>query len=154
MLDENDVTGAEAPDPGRPGAVLATTDEPVPLDVREIADERVPDGMRCLGTFLDGTLVARCAVPPGAVDYFIRHGVFSAPRQLVLAAREQPPADFRQTSVSAAIQHAAVYTADGFEAALQLLDQELRAGDVVLVMSAGDAVQLSERLFEQLQDKE
>lgn len=75
----------------RPGAVLATTDEPVPLDVHEIEDERVPEGMRCLGTFLDGTLVARCAVPPGAADYFSRHGVFDAPRQLVLAAREEDP---------------------------------------------------------------
>ncbi len=76
---------------GHPGAVLATTDEPVPLDVREIPDERVPDGMTCLGTYLDGTLVARCAVPPGAVEYFSRHGVFSLPRQLVLAAREEDP---------------------------------------------------------------
>lgn len=82
---------AEEPREGRPGAVLATTDEPVPIDVREIPDERVPEGMTCLGTFLDGTLVARCAVPPGAVDYFSRHGVFSAPRQLVLAAREEDP---------------------------------------------------------------
>mgnify|MGYP006908241260 CR=1 FL=1 len=91
MTDDFAEDGTEGTDPGRPGAVLATTDEPVPLDVREITDERVPDGMTCLGTFLDGTLVARCAVPPGAVDYFIRHGVFSAPRQLVLAAREEDP---------------------------------------------------------------
>jgi hypothetical protein len=75
----------------RPAAVLATTDQPVPLEVREIDDERVPEGMKCLGTFLDGTLVARCAVPPGAVDYFSRHGVFDAPRHLVLAAREEDP---------------------------------------------------------------
>lgn len=74
-----------------PGAVLATTDQPVPINVREIPDERVPDGMRCLGTFLDGTLVARCAVPPGAADFFDRHGVFGEPRQLVLAAREEDP---------------------------------------------------------------
>lgn len=91
MTDQPTDDGTEGTDPGRPGAVLATTDEPVPLDVREITDERVPDGMTCLGTFLDGTLVARCAVPPGAVDYFIRHGVFSSPRQLVLAAREEDP---------------------------------------------------------------
>jgi hypothetical protein len=75
----------------RPGAVLATTDQPVPLEVRELEDERVPPGMQCLGTYLDGTLVARCAVPPGAVDYFARHGVFNEPRQLVLAAREEDP---------------------------------------------------------------
>ena len=75
----------------RPAAVLAATEQPVPLDVREIPDERVPEGMRCLGTFLDGNLVARCAVPPGAADYFERHGVFGSPRQLVLAAREESP---------------------------------------------------------------
>lgn len=91
MTDEFRDDPAEEPREGRPGAVLATTDEPVPLDVREIPDERVPDGMTCLGTFLDGTLVARCAVPPGAVEYFSRHGVFSSPRQLVLAAREEDP---------------------------------------------------------------
>ena len=86
---DEDLPGDDQAD--RPGAVLATTDQPVPLEVREIEDERVPEGMRCLGTFLDGTLVARCAVPPGAVDYFSRHGVFDAPRQLVLAAREEDP---------------------------------------------------------------
>jgi hypothetical protein len=87
-----DLEGAMEPEEGeRPGAVLATTDQPVPLDVHEIDDERVPEGMRCLGTFLDGTLVARCAVPPGAADFFSRHGVFAEPRQLVLAAREADP---------------------------------------------------------------
>jgi hypothetical protein len=90
MDEHNEELPGEAGDE-RPGAVLATTDQPVPLEVREIEDERVPEGMRCLGTFLDGTLVARCAVPPGAVDYFSRHGVFDAPRQLVLAAREEDP---------------------------------------------------------------
>jgi hypothetical protein len=75
----------------RPAAVLAATDSPVPLRVEEISDDRVPDGMRCLGTFLDGNLVARCAVPPGAIEYFARHGVFGEPRQLVLAAREEDP---------------------------------------------------------------
>lgn len=90
-MDEHDEDLPDDDQADRPGAVLATTDQPVPLEVREIEDERVPEGMRCLGTFLDGTLVARCAVPPGAVDYFSRHGVFDAPRQLVLAAREEDP---------------------------------------------------------------
>lgn len=75
----------------RPASVLAATDSPVPLRVEEISDERVPEGMRCLGTFLDGNLVARCAVPPGAIEYFEKHGVFGEPRQLVLAAREEDP---------------------------------------------------------------
>lgn len=75
----------------RPPSVLAATDLPVPLRVEEISDERVPDGMRCLGTFLDGNLVARCVVPPEAIEYFAVHGIFGAPRQLVLAAREEDP---------------------------------------------------------------
>lgn len=86
-----DPTEPDDDEPSRPAAVLAATDAPVPLHVEEIADDRVPEGMRCLGTFLDGTLVARCAVPPGALDYFARHGVFGEPRQLVLAAREEEP---------------------------------------------------------------
>jgi hypothetical protein len=81
----------ESEPPPQGAAVLAATDRPVPIGVREIADERVPDGMRCLGTFLDAKLVARCVVPPGAIDYFDRHGVFAEPRRLVLAAREEDP---------------------------------------------------------------
>ncbi len=73
------------------GSVLAATDQPVPIEVREIPDDRIPEGMRCLGTFLDGVLVARCAVPPGAAEYFDRFHVFAEPRQLVLAAREEDP---------------------------------------------------------------
>lgn len=75
----------------RSGSVLAATDQPVPIEVREIPDDRIPEGMRCLGTFLDGVLVARCAVPPGAAEYFDRFHVFAEPRQLVLAAREEDP---------------------------------------------------------------
>jgi len=86
------VSAEELPaDDQRPAAVLAATGEPVPLEVREIEDDRVPEGMRCLGTFLDGKLVARCAVPPGAAEFIARHRVFEAPRQLVLAAREAEP---------------------------------------------------------------
>jgi hypothetical protein len=92
VIDEpNEEAQAGEPEDERPGTVLATTDQPVPLEVREIEDERVPEGMHCMGTFLDGNLVARCAVPPGAADYFVRHGVFGEPRQLVLAAREESP---------------------------------------------------------------
>ena len=92
------MSGDDMLEPANPGdadpaasSVLAATDQPVPIEVREIPDDRVPDGMRCLGTFLDGNLVARCAVPPGAADYFDRFGVFAEPRQLVLAAREEDP---------------------------------------------------------------
>jgi hypothetical protein len=81
----------ENSEPGRPAAVLAATDRPVPIEVREISDDRVPEGMSCLGTFLDSKLVARCVVPPGAAAYFDKHAVFGQPRQLVLAAREEDP---------------------------------------------------------------
>ncbi len=76
---------------GRPASVLAATDQPIPLEVREVPDDRVPEGMSCLGTFLDGMLVARCAVPPGAAEFFAEQGLFDVPRQLVLAAREEDP---------------------------------------------------------------
>ncbi|HEY3933413.1 MAG TPA: hypothetical protein VGL65_02255 [Gemmatimonadales bacterium] len=92
MLDDDALEPSdEEPVPQRGAAVLAATDRPVPIGVREISDERVPDGMRCLGTFLDAKLVARCVVPPGAIEYFDRHGVFAEPRRLVLAAREEDP---------------------------------------------------------------
>jgi hypothetical protein len=81
----------ENAEPGRPAAVLAATDRPVPIEVREIPDDRVPEGMSCLGTFLDSKLVARCVVPPGAAAYFDKYSVFGEPRQLVLAAREEDP---------------------------------------------------------------
>lgn len=81
----------DSAEPDRPAAVLAATDRPVPIEVREISDDRVPEGMSCLGTFLDSKLVARCVVPPGAAAYFDKHAVFGQPRQLVLAAREEDP---------------------------------------------------------------
>jgi hypothetical protein len=90
MSDPFELPEDDAPQ-GRPAAVLAATDRPVPIEVREIADDRVPAGMGCLGTFLDSKLVARCVVPPGAAAYFAKHGVFAEPRQLVLAAREEEP---------------------------------------------------------------
>ena len=88
-----ETTGSGEGDKGLPPAagVLAATDDPVPIDVRQIDDDRVPEGMLCLGTFLDGQLVARCAVPPDAMAFLTRHEMFSAPRQLVLAAREAEP---------------------------------------------------------------
>lgn len=71
--------------------VLAATDIPVAFDVREIEDDRVPEGMSCLGTFVDGNLVARCAVPAGVGDLLMRSGAFDEPRQLVLLARIAQP---------------------------------------------------------------
>jgi hypothetical protein len=92
-MDDEETFDPTAPeeDTPRAAAVLAATGAPVPVVIEELDDERVPEGMSCLGTFLDGKLVARCAVPPGTVEYFERHQVFGEPRQLVLAAREEEP---------------------------------------------------------------
>ncbi len=91
MADESTSSSAEGEDLPPAAGVLAATDDPVPIDVHQIDDDRVPDGMLCLGTFLDGQLVARCAVPPDAMEFLTRHQMFSAPRQLVLTAREEDP---------------------------------------------------------------
>ncbi len=91
MSEESTGSGGGDEAHSRAAGVLATTDDPVPIDVHQIDDDRVPEGMLCLGTFLDGQLVARCAVPPDAMEFLTRHQMFSAPRQLVLTAREQDP---------------------------------------------------------------
>ncbi|MBX3147310.1 MAG: hypothetical protein KF785_11120 [Gemmatimonadales bacterium] len=71
--------------------VLATTDRPIPIVVRRIEDDRVPDGMIGLGTFLNDRLVARCAVPPEAADFIEERGLLAGPVPLVLAAKEEAP---------------------------------------------------------------
>lgn len=88
--DDDDIGDGNAPGE-RPATVLAATDQPLAISVREVPDDRVPEGMTCLGTFLDGVLVARCAVPPGALEFFAEHRLFDEPRQLVLSAREEEP---------------------------------------------------------------
>ncbi len=91
MYDDHEQSDPAGAPGDRPATVLAATDQPVPIVVREVADDRVPEGMTCLGTFLDGTLVARCAVPPEAIEFFAEQRLFDEPRQLVLAAREEEP---------------------------------------------------------------
>ncbi|MBX3046080.1 MAG: UDP-N-acetylmuramate--L-alanine ligase [Anaerolineales bacterium] len=78
-----------------------------------------------------------------------------ADRLLVLdvyAAREERPAGFALEQLVANIPHAAFTPT--FEQAQQVLLAELAAGDVLVVMSAGDAIQLSAAVFAGLQDKE
>lgn len=71
--------------------VLAATDRPLPLAVRRIDDERVPEGMVGLATYLAERLIARCAVLPEVVEFLEARDTFADPVQLVLAAREEPP---------------------------------------------------------------
>lgn len=78
-----------------------------------------------------------------------------ADRVLVLdvyAAREQRPADFSLEPLVAQLPNAAFTPT--FAQANQTLLAELAAGDVLVVMSAGDAIQLSADVFAALQQKE
>lgn len=72
-------------------AALAATEEPVALTVGLLEDERVPQGMVCMGTYRNGRLVARCAMPPEAWHQLQDHGLFNTPVPVVLVAREAPP---------------------------------------------------------------
>ncbi len=70
---------------------LAATDRPLPVRLETIEDERAPDGMACIGSFLGPKLVARCVVPPDAASFLLERGLFADPVRLALAAREEPP---------------------------------------------------------------
>lgn len=70
---------------------LVATDRPVAISVVPIEDERTPEGMVCLGTSLEGRLVARCVVPPEAAAFLEDRELFADPVRLVLAARAAPP---------------------------------------------------------------
>ncbi|MCW5839202.1 MAG: UDP-N-acetylmuramate:L-alanyl-gamma-D-glutamyl-meso-diaminopimelate ligase [Anaerolineales bacterium] len=70
----------------------------------------------------------------------------------VFAARERQPADFDLANLVTKIAHSAFTPT--FAQAQQALLAALRPGDVLVVMSAGDAIQLSAALFAALQEKE
>ena len=70
---------------------LAATDRPLPIRLATIDDERAPDGMSCIGSFLGPKLVARCVVPPDAAAFLLERGLFANPVRLALAAREESP---------------------------------------------------------------
>jgi UDP-N-acetylmuramate--alanine ligase len=72
----------------------------------------------------------------------------------VYAAREEPPQGFDMADLVDSIAHPAAQYADGLAAAQQILLRELNPEDVLLVLSAGDAVELSASLFARLQEKE
>ena len=81
----------EPPEPPESPVALAATDRPLPLRLATIEDERAPDGMACIGSFLGPKLVARCVVPPDAAAFLLERGLFAQPVRLALAAREEPP---------------------------------------------------------------
>jgi len=82
----------DEPAAGQPSpAALAATEDPVELTVGLLQDERTPEGMVCMGTYRNGRLVARCAMPPEAWRQLEEHKLFDSPVPVVLVAREAPP---------------------------------------------------------------
>jgi hypothetical protein len=79
-----------SPEPPVPTAIAAT-ESPVQLTVSLVADERVPDGMVCMGSFRNGRLIARSVMPPEAWAQIQEFGIFDDPIQVVLVARAAPP---------------------------------------------------------------
>lgn len=72
----------------------------------------------------------------------------------VYAAREQRPVGFDMGAVVKTIQHPNARFVANFAAAKELLLSELGQGDVLIIMSAGDAINLSTDLFSELKQKE
>ena len=72
-------------------AAIAATETPVQLTVGLVADDRVPEGMVCMGSYRNGRLVARSVMPPEAWQQIEEFGIFDDPVQVVLVARAAPP---------------------------------------------------------------
>ena len=87
----SDTDDAPAPEPGPTPAAIAATETPVQLAVGLVADDRVPEGMVCMGAYRNGRLVARSVMPPEAWQQIEAFGIFDDPVQVVLVARLAPP---------------------------------------------------------------
>jgi len=72
-------------------AAIAATESPVQLTVALVEDQRVPDGMVCMGSYRNGHLLARSVMPPEAWEQIAEYGIFDQPVQVVLVARAAPP---------------------------------------------------------------
>jgi hypothetical protein len=80
------------PNGGEPTpAAIAATENPVQLTVGLVDDQRIPDGMVCMGSYRNGRLVARSVMPPEAWAQIDEYGIFDEPVQVVLVARAAPP---------------------------------------------------------------
>ena len=71
----------------------------------------------------------------------------------VYAARETPPGDFSARQIVQAMAHPDAIFAANLEDALKQLIDRVQPGDVVLVLSAGDADQVSAQLLSALQGR-
>jgi hypothetical protein len=81
----------ELPEGDGPPAAYAAAEQPVPLRVRLIDDERTPEGMVCMATYHDSRLIARYVMPPEMWSQVTEHNLFGNPVPVVLVAREAAP---------------------------------------------------------------
>jgi UDP-N-acetylmuramate--alanine ligase len=72
----------------------------------------------------------------------------------VYPARESQPPDFDMELVVSSIKHPGVHYTPSLSDARNLLLQKIQPGDVLVVMSAGDAIHISAEIFMDLQRKE
>ncbi|MGN6391042.1 MAG: hypothetical protein ACTHM9_02185 [Gemmatimonadales bacterium] len=72
-------------------AAIAATEHAVQITVGLVQDDRVPDGMVCMGSYRNGRLIARSVLPPEAWSQIHEYGIFEEPVQIVLVARAAPP---------------------------------------------------------------
>jgi len=89
MTNESDDLESGSPTPAP--AAIAATENPVQLTVGLVEDDRIPEGMICMGSYRNGRLIARSVMPPEAWDQITRYGIFDEPVQVVLVARAAPP---------------------------------------------------------------
>ncbi len=71
-------------------AVFVTTREPIRLSVSRLEDPRAPESS-ALAAYIDGRLVARCAMPPEAIDRLVALKLFEEPLPIGLFAFEESP---------------------------------------------------------------
>ena len=90
--EEPDFDEFEEDSPQQPVAFVATQDA-VSVRVAEIPDWRTPDGMMCMGTFLEDQAqpIARSAVPDDMLSDLEASGAFGDPVRLALAAVAEKP---------------------------------------------------------------
>ena len=81
----------QTPAPNPSPAAIAATETPVQLTVQLVTDDRIPEGMVCMGSFRNGRLIARSVMPPEAWAQILEFGIFTDPVQVVLVARTAPP---------------------------------------------------------------
>jgi hypothetical protein len=77
----------ETPSP----AAIAATEHAVQITVGLLEDDRIPEGMVCMGSYRNGRLIARSVLSPEAWGQIHEYGIFEDPVQIVLVARAAPP---------------------------------------------------------------